>query len=477
MISVAPMIGWTDKNYRFLIRQLTKQTTLYTEMVMDNALLHNPTKLDDFIDFDPFVEPPLVLQLGGNDPEKLAQAVEICENYSPSGAVGTITREGGTTGNFSEINLNCGCPSNKAKKAGFGAELMLEPNLVRQIVTQMIRRSSNTEITVKCRIGTNKRNSWEELVEFVEACHQGGVKKIVVHSRICVLCGLSPAQNRSIPPLRYDVTHGLVKRFPEMKFVLNGGLRSYGEIDRHLGVEMRGGEGGESWVDEEGGGGGGGEQEGMTQPHCQCDQYDSTTSAPPLPFSTSSPLFDLENYPPLSPFSNPLPPPSPCLLWSASATASASTSVNASTSASATSMSSFPVHGVMIGREAYHNPWLLADMDRRYYQTPNPSLSRREVLEEYLKYCDRAQERGEFKALTPLLCRPLHNYFHGHSKNSLYKRHFDELIKEYTSTRSQCRDVAVGEIVWRAIEGVIDEDYLEERMMSDGVMRRRERER
>jgi tRNA dihydrouridine synthase A len=422
MISVAPMIGWTDKNYRYLIRQLTKQTVLYTEMVMDNALLHNPFKLDDFLDYDPAVEPPLVLQLGGNDPEKLGQAVELCENYKG--------------GNFTEINLNCGCPSNKAKKAGFGAELMLEPDLVRRIVSEMKRKATKAEITVKCRIGTNKRDTWEEMVEFVEACKQGGVRKMIVHSRICILCGLSPAQNRSVPPLRYDVTHSLVRAFPEMTFVLNGGLHTFEQIDYHLGFSSD-----------------------LLQtsvpplPHCTCsNETELSQQIPSPPLAPMDAFIAEDHFPPPSPFSFPLPPSdstSQSLLWSATP----------------------PVHGVMIGREAYHNPWLLADVDRRYFQTPNPSLSRREVLERYLEYCDAAQERGEFKALTPILCRPLHNYFHNHSRNGLYKRRFDELIKEYTSTRRHCRDVSVGEIVWRAMEGVIDEDYLEERMCSDGVMR------
>jgi tRNA dihydrouridine synthase A len=431
MISVAPMIGWTDKNYRYLIRQITKQCVLYTEMVMDNALLHNPLKLDDFIDYDPVVEPPLVLQLGGNDPEKLGQAVELCENYKGP--------------HFTEINLNCGCPSNKAKKAGFGAELMLEPELVRQIVYEMKRKSTEADITVKCRIGTNQRNSWEELVEFVEACKQGGVRKMIVHSRICILCGLSPAQNRSVPPLRYDVTHSLVRAFPEMTFVLNGGLRTFEEVDSHLGLL----DPSESFTNE-----------GIPPPevpHCNCSAKNESELGqqfPPPPHHSlnSGSFIENDHFPPPSPFSFPLPPSdssSQSLLWSVTP----------------------PVHGVMIGREAYHNPWLLADVDRRYYHTANPGLSRRDVLERYLEYCDRAQDRGEFKALTPILCRPLHNYFHNHSRNGLYKRRFDELIKEYTSTRRHCRDVRVGEIVWRAMEGVIDEEYLEERMTSDGVMR------
>mmetsp|Transcript_17860 Transcript_17860/g.40063 ORF Transcript_17860/g.40063 Transcript_17860/m.40063 type:complete len:297 (-) Transcript_17860:52-942(-) len=224
-ISIAPMIGWTDRNWRFLFRQIAREPLLYTEMVMDSAVLYNTHCLDDHIGFDRTVEPPLALQLGGNDPETLGRAVDAVETYSSEGG-----------GGFSEINLNAGCPSNKAKRAGFGAELMQEPELVRQICSSMVRRSRGAEVTVKCRIGTDRRDSWADLLQFVHACRDGGVRRVVVHSRICVMCGLSPAQNRSVPPLRYDAVHRLAGCFPDMRFVLNGGLHCCDDFDAHLGT-------------------------------------------------------------------------------------------------------------------------------------------------------------------------------------------------------------------------------------------------
>jgi tRNA-dihydrouridine synthase A len=189
-------------------------------MLMDSALVFNTdiNRLEDYLGFDKIIEPPVALQLGGNNPETLGRAVEIVERY----------------GGYHEINLNCGCPSNKAKKVGFGAELMLEHDLVRQLVSTMKRRASSCDITVKCRIGTNRNESWEQLLSFVRACRDGGIRKMVIHARICMLSGLSPAQNRTIPPLRYDVVHKLVAAFPDMRFILNGGLQSYEDIDNHI---------------------------------------------------------------------------------------------------------------------------------------------------------------------------------------------------------------------------------------------------
>lgn len=347
-LSVAPMIGWTDRNYRYLVRHLTRRTLLYSEMVMDNAIIHNTHKLDDFIGFDALVEPPLALQLGGRCPESLSKAVLIAEQY----------------GNFTEINLNSGCPSNKAKKAGFGAELMLEPDLVREIVYNMKRVSTNAEISVKCRIGVTKRDSWDNLVEYVSACRDGGASKVIVHARCCVLSGLSPAQNRTIPPLQYDVVHRLVETFPEMHFVLNGGIHSFAEADAHL----------------------------------QCQSA---------------------------------------------------------------------VGGVMIGREAYNNPWVLANADRHYYGTSNPNYSRREVLERYLDYADNMRCAGHYKSSTPLLAKPLHNYFHGCDTNKYYKRKLDDLLKRHSHKEGKGE---LSELVYEAIDGTIPTSFLDERMSEEGVM-------
>lgn len=222
ILSIAPMIQWTDRHWRFYFRQISRCTLLYTEMVLDDALNYNPTRLESFIGHKK-EEEPLVVQLGGCDPEKLGKAASLCENF----------------GNFHAINLNAGCPSNRAKKAGFGAELMLDSELVRKITYSMIRQASNSEITVKCRLGVTNKESWEDLVQFVAACKSSGVNKMIIHARVCILKGLSPAQNRNIPPLQYDKVHQLIQEFPDMNFILNGGIESFSQAKHHLGEQYQ----------------------------------------------------------------------------------------------------------------------------------------------------------------------------------------------------------------------------------------------
>ena len=175
-LSIAPMIQWTDRHWRHMMRSITKKTLLYTEMTMDNALIHNRHNLTPFIGHSE-IEHPLAIQLGGNDPETLAEAAALCESYA----------------NYSEINLNCGCPSNRAKRAGFGAELMLEPKLVSQILYTIKRRVTHTDVTVKCRLGLRDRDceydSWDELVNFILAVKSVGITRVILHSRICELRG------------------------------------------------------------------------------------------------------------------------------------------------------------------------------------------------------------------------------------------------------------------------------------------------
>lgn len=215
-LSIAPMMEWTDSHYRYFIRGLTKRTVLYTEMVVDDTIIHNPN-LDFFIGRD-IEEQPSVIQLGGQDPETLARAVEICSEYGKG---------------YEEINLNCGCPSGRVSKRCFGAKLMTEPDHVREIVSQMGRRT-HQPITVKCRLGVDAKDSYEELCAFINSCYLGGVKKFIIHSRKCFLRGLTTKQNREVPPLRYDVTHRLVKEFPDLKFVLNGGITTLEEAKQHM---------------------------------------------------------------------------------------------------------------------------------------------------------------------------------------------------------------------------------------------------
>ena len=216
-ISVAPMMEMTDSHWRMMLRGITRKTVLYTEMVVDDAVNHTDSRSLDYFIGKNIDESPSVIQLGGHNPETLAQAAEHCEIYG---------------GGYNEINLNCGCPSQRVAKRCFGAKLMLEPDLVREIVSSMVRRVS-IPITVKCRIGADDKDSYEELLEFIRAANAGGANKFIIHSRKCFLNGLSTKQNRDIPPLKYEVVHSLVKEFPDLKFILNGGISLFNDFSPH----------------------------------------------------------------------------------------------------------------------------------------------------------------------------------------------------------------------------------------------------
>jgi tRNA-dihydrouridine synthase A len=173
-LSVAPMLDITDAHFRSFVRGFTKKTVLYSEMIVDDIILNGPNCLDFFIGSN-IAENPSVIQLGGYDPEKLATAASLCETNLP--------------GCYSEININCGCPSQRVSKRSFGAKLMLEPELVREIVATMTRRVQ-TPITVKCRIGVDSNDSYEELLRFISCAHAGGANKFIIHARKCILKGV-----------------------------------------------------------------------------------------------------------------------------------------------------------------------------------------------------------------------------------------------------------------------------------------------
>lgn len=213
------MIQWTDRHWRYMFRYISRETLVYSEMVVDGTVIYNAHDLEPFIGHDD-VEHPLALQLGGCDAGRVGEAAYLCERYAQ----------------WHSINLNCGCPSNKAKRAGFGAELMLDPVNTGIIVKEMMRRVTHTDVTVKCRLGVLPgHDSFEELQKFVREVTNAGCRTMIIHARNVVLTGLSPAQNRSIPPLRYDDVHRLVKQWPDVSFVLNGGLRTFEECEKHLG--------------------------------------------------------------------------------------------------------------------------------------------------------------------------------------------------------------------------------------------------
>ncbi|MES2538209.1 MAG: tRNA dihydrouridine(20/20a) synthase DusA [Pseudomonadota bacterium] len=262
-ISVAPMMDWTDRHCRAFHRQITRHTWLYTEMVTTGALLHGdvPRHLD-FSD----EEHPVALQLGGSDPADLAKSAKLGQQWG-----------------YDEINLNCGCPSERVQKGAFGACLMAEPQLVADCVKAM-RDAVSIDVTVKHRVGIDQTESYEFVRDFVGAVAGAGCSTFIVHARNAILKGLSPKENREIPPLKYDFAYRLKRDFPQLEIIINGGIKTLADIDVHL-------------------------------PH---------------------------------------------------------------------------VDGVMLGREAYHNPYLMAAFDGRYYGDESAPKSRGEILEAMLPYI-RAQ--------------------------------------------------------------------------------------
>lgn len=265
--SVAPMMDWTDRHYRFFARLITRHALLYTEMVTTGAVIHGDRTR--FLGFNP-EEHPLALQLGGSNAAELAQCAALAEQAG-----------------FAEVNLNVGCPSDRVQNNMIGACLMAHPQVVADGVKAM-RNACAIPVTVKHRIGINGRDSYAELCDFVGQVHEAGCTTFAVHARIAILEGLSPKENRDIPPLKYDVVHQLKKDFPQLEILLNGGLTDLNVMQQHL------------------------------------EELD----------------------------------------------------------------------GVMVGREAYHNPYMMAEVDRRFYGDDTPPLSRLDVMAQMRPYIARHIEQG-----------------------------------------------------------------------------------
>jgi tRNA-dihydrouridine synthase A len=211
--SVAPMMDWTDRHCRFLHRQLTRHALLYTEMVTADAILRgNREKL---LGFDPR-ETPVALQLGGSEPAKLAECAKIGADFG-----------------YSEINLNVGCPSDRVQSGRFGACLMREPELVAECVSAM-RRAVSIPVTVKCRIGVDDQDPEVSLRETIGLCARAGVKTFAVHARKAWLEGLSPKENRDVPPLDYALVYRVKQEHPKLTVVINGGIATLDEAEKHL---------------------------------------------------------------------------------------------------------------------------------------------------------------------------------------------------------------------------------------------------
>jgi tRNA-dihydrouridine synthase A len=265
-ISIAPMMDWSDRHCRMFHRQITRHTWLYTEMVTTGALLYGD--VERHLNFNE-EEHPVALQLGGSEPADLAKSARLGEQWG-----------------YDEINLNCGCPSERVQKGAFGACLMAEPELVADCVKAM-RDAVSIDVTVKHRIGIGRTESYEFVRDFVGKVADAGCTTFIVHARNAILEGLSPKENREVPPLKPEFAYRLKKDFRQLEILINGGIKTLDEIDAHL-------------------------------------QH---------------------------------------------------------------------VDGVMLGREAYHNPYLMAVFDARYYGDDTPVKSRREVLQAMQPYIRAQLER------------------------------------------------------------------------------------
>lgn len=294
--AVAPMMDCTDRHYRYLARLISRRVLLYTEMLTTGAVIFGDAAR--LLGFHP-AEHPVALQVGGSDPVAMARSARIAESRG-----------------FDEINVNVGCPSDRVQAGTFGACLMKRPELVADCVRAM-RDAVNLPVTVKHRIGVDDQDSVDELKKFVETVAGAGCDTFIVHARKAWLKGLSPKQNREVPPLQYPVVHEIKRSFPELTIVINGGFEDIDSARRQL-----------QWVD-----------------------------------------------------------------------------------------------GVMLGRTAYANPWVLADVDAQFYGVSSAPANRSRVLGEYLEYCASQLREG-----VPLarLTRPLVGLFQGCRGARAWRRYLSE---------------------------------------------------
>ena len=295
-ICIAPMMNWTDRHERYFLRLITRHAVLYTEMLTTGAVLHG--KRDELLGYDA-AEHPLALQLGGSEPVALAQCARIVADRG-----------------YDEVNLNVGCPSDRVQAGRFGACLMGKPELVAECVAAM-KAAVMVPVTVKMRIGIDDRDSYEALCYFVSCVAAAGCRSFIVHARKAWLQGLSPRQNRQIPPLRYDMVRRLKMDFPDLEIILNGGLKSLTQIAVQLQV----------------------------------------------------------------------------------------------------------LDGAMIGRAAYHNPYLLASVDRCFFGSTMPPLSRHQVVATFLPYVEKQLSRNiPLSALT----RHILGIFQGMPRAKAWRRYLSE---------------------------------------------------
>lgn len=294
--AVAPMLDWTDRHCRYFYRLMSRHALLYTEMVTTGAILHG--NQSRYLQFNP-AEHPLALQLGGSNPQELALCAKIAEDYG-----------------YDEVNLNVGCPSDRVQNGRFGACLMAEPVLVAECIAAM-QHAVSIPVTVKSRIGIDDRDSYEELTHFIATVAAAGCRTFIVHARKAWLSGLSPKQNRDVPPLRYDVVFQLKQDFPQLEIIINGGITC---------------------------------------------------------LETSKNLLD-------------------------------------------------QVDGVMLGREIYHNPYLLTEVDSRIFKDDYPAMSRQDVILALIPYIRQQLRQGE---RLHNITRHILGLFHGVDGARAWRRYLSE---------------------------------------------------
>ncbi len=290
------MLDWTDRHCRYFHRLLTKQALLYTEMVTTGALLNGD--VERHLRFNAF-EQPVALQLGGSEPKEMAACARLAEDYG-----------------YAEVNINVGCPSERVQKGAFGACLMAEPHLIADCVAAM-QAAVNMPVTVKNRIGIDEQQERDSLFNFVETVAQAGCQTFIVHARKAWLKGLSPKENREIPPLNYALVYELKQAFPQLEIIINGGITTLEQCQHHL-------------------------------------QF---------------------------------------------------------------------VDGVMVGREAYHNPWLLAQVDSQLYAAPDSFNQRKAVIDAFIPYVEQQLSQGG--TLAPM-SKPILGLFQGIAGARYWRRYISE---------------------------------------------------
>ena len=296
LFCVAPMLDWTDRHCRYFHRLLTKQAVLYTEMITTGAILHGQAQR--YLSFNR-EEHPLALQLGGSEPYELAECAAIAADFG-----------------YDEVNINVGCPSERVQKGAFGACLMAEPLLIADCVATMQAKVA-IPITVKNRIGIDDQDDYDGLYNFISTVAAAGCKTFIIHARKAWLKGLSPKENRELPPLRYELVYQMKQAFPDLEIIINGGITSLSACQTHL----------------------------------------------------------------------------------------------------------KQVDGVMVGREAYHNPWLLAEVDQTIYGSTPTAVDRYAVLEDFLIYAEQQEAQG---VRISYMGRPILGLFQGLPGARQWRRYLSE---------------------------------------------------